>query len=192
MEAFSDGVIAILITVMVLELKTPHGTGLEAFKEPSITLAAYAVSFIYLGIYWNNHHHMLHAVKHVNGASLWANHHLLFWLSLVPFMTKWVGETGFAPVPVALYSANLMLAGISYYILAQCLARANADDSEFADALGKDVKGKVSVLIYAIGVGLAFVKPAISCALIVLVALMWLIPDTRFMRAKMGGSSADH
>lgn len=180
LEAFSDGVIAILITVMVLELKVPHGYSWAELKEPLGVLGAYVVSFVYLAIYWNNHHHMLHSVKHVDGRVLWANNYLLFWLSLVPFATRWVGETNFAKVPVAVYGLILWLAGTGYSVLTRALIKVHGRDSSFALALGSDIKGYASLVIYLLAVGLAFVQPWIACAFYVVVAIMWFIPDRRF------------
>jgi len=182
LEAFSDGVIAVIITIMVLEMKVPHGTDLEALVPLLPIFLSYVLSFIYVGIYWNNHHHMLHAVQHVDGSVLWANMHLLFWLSLVPFVTGWVNENHFAPVPVALYGAVLLMAGVAYYILERVLIARHGRDSSLARAMGVDYKGILSVVIYAIAVVLAFVNPWISCALYVLVAMMWFIPDRRIER----------
>ena len=182
LEAFSDGVIAIIITIMVLELKVPHGETLESLMPQVPVFLSYVLSFLYVGIYWNNHHHMLHAVQHVDGSVLWANMHLLFWLSLVPFVTGWVNENHFAPVPVALYGAVLLMAGVAYYILERVLIARHGRDSSLARAMGVDYKGLLSVVIYAVAVVLAFVNPWISCALYVLVAMMWLIPDRRIER----------
>ena len=182
LEAFSDGVIAVIITIMVLEMKVPHGTDLEALVPLLPIFLSYVLSFVYVGIYWNNHHHMLHAVQHVDGTVLWANMHLLFWLSLVPFVTGWVNENHFAPVPVALYGAVLLMAGVAYYILERVLIARHGRDSSLARAMGVDYKGILSVVIYAIAVVLAFVNPWISCALYVLVAMMWFIPDRRIER----------
>jgi len=182
LEAFSDGVIAVIITIMVLEMKVPHGTDLEALVPLLPIFLSYLLSFIYVGIYWNNHHHMLHAVQHVDGSVLWANMHLLFWLSLVPFVTGWVNENHFAPVPVALYGAVLLMAGVAYYILERVLIARHGRDSSLARAMGVDYKGLLSVVIYAVAVVLAFVNPWISCALYVLVAMMWFIPDRRIER----------
>ena len=182
LEAFSDGVIAVIITIMVLEMKVPHGTDLEALVPLLPIFLSYVLSFVYVGIYWNNHHHMLHAVQHVDGSVLWANMHLLFWLSLVPFVTGWVNENHFAPVPVALYGAVLLMAGVAYYILERVLIARHGRDSSLARAMGVDYKGLLSVVIYAVAVVLAFVNPWISCALYVLVAMMWLIPDRRIER----------
>jgi len=182
LEAFSDGVIAVIITIMVLEMKVPHGTDLQALVPLLPVFLSYVLSFIYVGIYWNNHHHMLHAVQHVDGTVLWANMHLLFWLSLVPFVTGWVNENHFAAVPVALYGVVLLMAGVAYYILERVLIARHGRDSSLARAMGIDYKGLLSVVIYAIAVALAFVNPWISCALYVLVAMMWFIPDRRIER----------
>jgi len=180
LEAFSDGVIAIIITIMVLELRPPEGITLEALRPMGPIFAGYVLSFIFIGIYWNNHHHMLHAVKHVRGPVLWANLHLLFWLSIVPFATPWMGEHPFQSGPVAAYGMVLLACGCAYYILAQVLIKADGPDSAVARAIGSDTKGKLSVGIYVVAVGLAFVAPAVSCALYVVVALIWLVPDRRF------------
>ena len=179
MEAFSDGVIAILITIMVLELKVPEGADLAALRPLLPTFLAYVLSFVYLGIYWNNHHHMLHAADRINGRSLWANLHLLFWLSLVPATTAWIGDHGSAPVPTAVYGVVLLLAGISYYVLQNTLIAAQGADSRLREAVGKDVKGRISPLFYAAAIPLAFVHPWSSDALYVTVALIWLVPDPR-------------
>ena len=179
LEAFSDGVIAILITIMVLELKIPHGADLAAIQSLFPVFVTYVLSFIYLGIYWNNHHHLLQATAHINGAILWANLHLLFWLSLIPFVTGWMGENHFAPLPTAVYGVNLLAAGIAYYILQSLIVAAQGKDSQIKAAIGKDIKGKISPLIYLTAIGLAFVNQWISDALYVLVALIWLIPDRR-------------
>ncbi len=182
LEAFSDGVIAIIITIMVLELKVPHDASLSALQALWPVALSYVLSFVYIGIYWNNHHHMLHAVKQVNGRILWANLHLLFWLSLVPFATGWMGENHFAPWPVAGYGIVLLGAAIAYYILAHALIARHGKDSVLAQALGNDFKGKISPLFYAAAIGLAFVNVCLSCALYVGVALMWLVPDLRIER----------
>ena len=179
LEAFSDGVIAILITILVLEFKTPHGADLEALRPLLPVFLTYILSFIYLGIYWNNHHHLLQATEHINGAILWANLHLLFWLSLVPFVTGWMGENHFAPLPTAVYGANLLAAGVAYYILQSLIVAAQGKNSKIKAAIGKDLKGKISPLIYVAAIALAFVNQWISDVLYVLVALMWLIPDRR-------------
>ncbi|TYQ25741.1 TMEM175 family protein [Pseudanabaena sp. UWO310] len=182
LEAFSDGVIAILITIMVLELKVPHASTLEALRPLIPVFLSYVLSFIYLGIYWNNHHHMLQAVRQVNGGVLWANMHLLFWLSLIPFVTAWSGENLFSAVPVALYGVVLMMSAIAYYILSRLLISHHGQDSTLAIALGRDFKGKISVVIYALAVLLSFLNPWLSLMLYVAVAIMWLIPDRRIER----------
>jgi len=179
MEAFSDGVIAIIITVMVLELRVPHGSDLAALRPLIPVLLSYLLSFIFLGIYWNNHHHMLQVVKHINGPALWANLHLLFWLSLIPFVTGWMGENHLAPWPVALYGIVLLAAALAYFILARVLIAVNGSDSALAIAFGRDMKGKISPAIYTTAIPLAFLKPWVSCALYVLVAVIWLVPDRR-------------
>lgn len=183
LEAFSDGVLAIIITIMVLELKVPHGADLNALGPLLPVFLSYVLSFIFIGIYWSNHHHLLHAVRHVNGSILWANLHLLFWLSLIPFVTGWMGENHFAAWPVALYGVVLLFAAIAYYILAHVLISHHGRDSALAKALGKDFKGKVSVVFYAAAIPLAFVNSWLACALYVLVAVMWLIPDRRIEHA---------
>jgi uncharacterized membrane protein len=179
LEAFSDGVIAILITIMVLELKIPHAANWAALQPVLPTFLVYALSFVFLGIYWNNHHHMFHLVDQVNGSILWANLHLLFWLSLVPFVTGWMGENRFAPLPTAAYGVVLLLAGIAYLILQSTIIAHQGPNSRLAAAVGKDVKGKLSALLYAIAIPMAFVQQMISGAIYVVVALMWLIPDRR-------------
>jgi len=182
LEAFSDGVIAVIITIMVLELKVPHGAEAAALAPLAATFLTYVLSFVFTAIYWNNHHHLLHAVHHVTGGTLWANMHLLFWLSLVPFVTGWMDENHFAPVTVAAYGLVLLCAGIAYFILTRVLLATHGRDSLLAKALGSDFKGKVSVVLYLAAVVLAFVQPWISLAIYVLVALMWLVPDRRFER----------
>jgi uncharacterized membrane protein len=179
LEAFSDGVIAILITIMVLELRIPHGADWEALRPILPVFLTYVLSFLYLGIYWNNHHHMLYATHQINGKILWANMHLLFWLSLVPFVTGWMGENHFAPLPTAIYGVVLLLAAIAYYILQRMIIAQQGTDSKLQAAIGKDIKGKISPLIYLAAIPLAFVSQWISDGLYVLVALMWLIPDRR-------------
>ncbi|WP_445635181.1 TMEM175 family protein [Nostoc sp. DSM 114161] len=179
LEAFSDGVIAIIITIMVLEIKVPHGTDLAALRPLIPIFLSYVLSFIYIGIYWNNHHHLLQSIRHVNGRILWANLHLLFWLSLIPFVTGWMGENQFASIPAALYGTVLMLNAIAYFILTRTLISHHGNDSTLAIAVGKDFKGKVSVVIYAVAIALAFVNSWLACALYILVAVMWLIPDRR-------------
>jgi uncharacterized membrane protein len=183
LEAFSDGVIAILITIMVLELKVPHGEDPAALRPLLPVFLSYVLSFVMLGIYWNNHHHLLHAVRHVNGPILWANQHLLFWLSLVPFTTGWMGENHFAAWPVALYGLVLLLAGCAYFVLVRALIAHHSDDQRLATAVGRDAKGRLSVLIYALALPLAFVRPWLAWSLYVVVAVMWLIPDRRIERA---------
>jgi len=182
MEAFSDGVIAIIITIMVLELRVPHEAGLAALRPLVPVLLSYVLSFIYLGIYWNNHHHLLHAVDHVDGRILWANLHLLFWLSLVPFVTAWMGENHFARVPVAIYGAVLLAASIAYYILTRALIALHGRTSKLSIAVGKDFKGQLSTAIYAVGIPLALLRWWLGFGLYVLVAIMWLVPDRRIER----------
>lgn len=179
LEAFSDGVIAIIITIMVLELKVPHGADLSALRPLIPVFLSYVLSFIFLGIYWNNHHHLLQAVRHVNGRILWANLHLLFWLSLIPFVTAWMGENNFAKLPVALYGVVLLIAAIAYFILTLALIAQQGKDSTLAIALGRDFKGKASILAYAIAIPFAFISSGVACLLYVLVTVMWLIPDLR-------------
>jgi uncharacterized membrane protein len=183
LEAFSDGVIAIIITIMVLELHVPHGVALEDLRPVLPAFLSYLMSFVYLAIYWNNHHHMLQASQHVNGRVLWANMHLLLWLSLIPFVTNWMGENHFAPTPVSLYGAVALGSGIAYYILARSLVRLHGPDSAIAHAIGADRKGIVSVIIYAVAVPLALVNPLVSLAMYVTVSIMWLVPDSRVERA---------
>ncbi|HYM82085.1 MAG TPA: TMEM175 family protein [Candidatus Limnocylindria bacterium] len=182
MEAFSDGVIAIIITIMVLEMKVPHGTDLAALRPLIPVFMCYALSFVFIGIYWNNHHHMLHAVRHVNGRILWSNLHLLFWLSLVPFVTRWMGENHFASWPVALYGVVMLMAGVAYYILSRALIQHHGRDSTLATAVGSDVKGRVSVAVYLVAVPASFFNRWIALGLYVAVAIMWLIPDRRIER----------
>jgi uncharacterized membrane protein len=182
LEAFSDGVIAILITIMVLELHTPSGTSWHAIGHELPVLLAYALSFVYLGIYWNNHHHLLAAVSRVTGAAMWANLHLLFWLSLIPFSTAWMSEHRFPSVPTAVYGIVLLCAAIAYYILQTTLLRAEGPHSLLRNALGSDMKGKISPLLYCLGIGLAFADRWIALAIYVGVALMWLVPDPRVER----------
>jgi uncharacterized membrane protein len=182
MEAFSDGVIAILITIMVLELPIPHGTSWAALHEAWPVLLCYVLSFIYLGIYWNNHHHMLQATDRVSGAILWANLHLLFWLSLVPFTTAWMGENHFAPIPTACYGIVLLAAAISYYVLQTVIIRDQGRDSVLASAIGRDLKGKLSPGAYLAGIGLSFLAPWLGFAIYAGVAVTWLVPDRRLAR----------
>jgi len=183
LEAFSDGVIAVIITIMVLELKVPHGTDLGALGPLLPVFLSYVLSFVYVAIYWNNHHHMLHACQRINGRALWANMHLLFWLSLVPFVTGWVNENHFAAVPVALYGFVLLMAGVAYYLLERILIAHHSKDSPLARAVGRDFKGLASVFLYVVAIALAFVNPWVSCAVYVFVAVMWFIPDPRIERA---------
>ncbi len=182
LEAFSDGVIAIIITIMVLELEKPHSASWEAFVEVLPHIGIYALSFIYVGIYWNNHHHLLHATKSVNGAILWANLHLLFWLSLTPFTSAWMGESHFAAAPVALYGGALMMCAVSYTILVQLLIRHDGQDSVVARAIGKDTKGWLSLAAYITGIIAAPFEPFIAVGLYAAVAAVWLIPDRRIER----------
>jgi len=177
--AFSDGVIAIIITIMVLELKIPHGADLDAIRPLLPIFLTYALSFVVVGIYWNNHHHMFFLTERITGGILWANLHLLFWLSLMPFVTGWMGENHFAPLPTALYGGVLLLAGVAYYILERTIIRNQGASSRLEAAIGKDLKGRVSVVLYALAIPLAFVNQLISDAIYVMVALMWLIPDRR-------------
>jgi uncharacterized membrane protein len=179
LEAFSDGVIAILITIMVLELKVPHGTDWSALRPVIPSLLTYLLSFIFLGIYWNNHHHMLHATERIHGNVLWANLHLLFWLSLVPFATGWMGENHFAAIPTAFYGMVLLCAAIAYTILQRTIIAGQGEHSRLATAVGDDRKGKLSLLLYLIAIGMAFVNDLVSDVIYVVVALIWLIPDRR-------------
>jgi len=184
LEAFSDGVVAILITIMVLELHVPHDASWNALVPLVPVFLTYVLSFVYLGIYWNNHHHMLHAADRINGKVLWANLHLLFWLSLVPFVTGWMGQNHFSTIPSAAYGIVLMCAGIAYYILAHTLIAAQERDSRLARAIGRDRKGQVSVLLYAAAIGLSYVNSLIANAIYVGVALWWLVPDRRIESAR--------
>ena len=182
LEAFSDGVLAVAITIMVLDLKVPHDPSVAALLMLWPVFLSYVLSFIYIGIYWNNHHHMLHATHHVSGGVLWANLHLLFWLSLIPFTTGWMGENHFAALPTALYGGVLLMAAIAYWLLQQSIVKANGAKSVLASAIGSDWKGKLSPLAYVAAIPSAFVSPWISCALYVVVALIWLVPDRRIER----------
>lgn len=182
LEAFSDGVLAIVLTIMVLELKVPHGDELSALAPLLPVLLSYVLSFVYVGIYWNNHHHMLHASKRVNGAALWANLHLLFWLSLLPFVTGWMGENHFKPLPTAGYGVVLLMSGVAYWLLSHALIKADGEASLLAKAVGSDLKGKLSVLFYAVAIPLAFVNQWIAQLIYVAVAMMWLVPDRRIER----------
>jgi uncharacterized membrane protein len=179
LEAFSDGVIAIIITIMVLELKVPHGAELADLKELIPTFFAYALSFVFVGIYWVNHHHFFHVVKRVSGGLLWANNHLLFWLSLIPFSTAWLGENHLSTWPVVLYAINLFACAIAYTIMTVVAVRLHGPEAEVSRAVGRDRKGNLSLLIYAAAIPMAFFMPIISCALFVVVALIWLVPDRR-------------
>jgi uncharacterized membrane protein len=183
LEAFSDGVIAIIITIMVLEMKVPHGEDLAALRPLIPVLLSYVLSFTFVGIYWNNHHHMLHASRRVNGPVLWANLHLLFWLSLVPFVTGWMGENHFARVPVALYGAVLLMCAIAYAILVRRLIALHGVDSDLALAIGSDSKGNISIALYASAIPLAFASEWIALGLYVAVSVMWFIPDRRIEKA---------
>jgi uncharacterized membrane protein len=182
LEAFSDGVLAIIITIMVLEMKVPHGENLAALQPLLPVFFSYALSFIYIAVYWNNHHHMLHTAQRVSAGVMWANFHLLFWLSLFPFITGWMGENHFAPTPTALYGVVLLMASFAYWILARVIIATEGEGSLLARAIGKDIKGNASVLIYVIAIPLAFVNQWISQGLYVAVVLMWLIPDRRIER----------
>ncbi len=179
LEAFSDGVLAIIITIMVLEIKVPHNDELSSLKPLLPIFLSYILSFVYIAIYWNNHHHMMQATHKVNGPVLWANVHLLFWLSLVPFATAWMGENHFTKWPVILYGFVLMMAGVAYYFLAHCLANLHGKDSALSKALGKDWKGISSVIIYIVGIGASFINPLLGFGLYVCVAAIWFIPDRR-------------
>ena len=183
LETFSDGVIAIIITIMVLELKAPSGATLRSLLALTPGLLSYALSFVFLGIYWNNHHHLFQAVNRINGTVLWANLHLLFWLSLIPFATGWLGERGLAAVPVALYGVVLLLAAGAYYLLVRALIVVHEADSPLAIAVGRDAKGKISILVYAVAIGASFLSPFVAWALYVVVALMWLVPDRRIEKS---------
>jgi TMEM175 potassium channel family protein len=182
LEAFSDGVIAIIITIMVLEMKVPHGADAAALRPIVPVFVSYVLSYVFIGIYWTNHHHLMQAVERVNGSILWRNIHLLFWLSQVPFATGWMGENHFAPLPMALYGFVLLMAAVAYYLLVRAILAHHGRDSRVATALGRDFKGKVSVLLYVVGLVLAFVNRWAAGAIYVLVALIWFIPDRRIER----------
>jgi len=182
LEAFSDGVLAIIITIMVLELKVPHGNDFTALKPLLPVFLTYVLSFIYLGIYWNNHHHLFHAVVHISAGIMWANLHLLFWLSLFPFATGWMGENHFTPLPTATYGAVLLMAALAYSVLERAIITREGPDSLLARAVGRDWKDKLSPVVYLVAIPLALVNPWISCALYILAALWWLIPDRRIER----------
>ena len=186
LEAFSDGVLAIIITIMVLELKVPHGDDLAALTPLIAVFLSYVLSFVYIGIYWNNHHHMLHATQRVNGSVLWANLHLLFWLSLVPAATHWMGETNFAPAPTAVYGVPLLMAAVAYVLLQRAILKEHGRDSLLAVAVGGDFKGKLSLVLYVAAVPSAFISPWIAGGLYVLVALIWLVPDRRIAKVLEG------
>jgi len=179
LAAFSDGVIAIIITIMVLELHVPHRDDWSALSKLWPVFVSYVLSFLYIAIYWNNHHHLLHTFKHVNGKILWANTHLLFWLSLIPFATGWMGENDFAELPTAVYGIALFMPAIAYYILQFSIIQSEGERSVLSRAIGSDFKGKISPILYGAAIGLAFIEPWISCAIYALVALMWLVPDRR-------------
>ena len=187
LEAFSDGVLAIIITIMVLELKVPHGENVAVLLPLVPVLLSYVLSFLYLGIYWNNHHHMLHTCRTVTGSILWANLHLLFWLSLIPFTTGWMGENHFATFPAAAYGFVLLMAAIAYFILQQRIIASQGKDSFLKRAIGNDWKGKLSPLLYVAGIALAFVSQWLAVSIYVLVALIWVIPDRRIERILAGG-----
>ena len=184
LKAFTDGVLAIIITIMVLELRVPHDAALASVRPLVPVVLSYALSFVYLMIYWNNHHHLLHVTRRVTGGILWANAHLLFWLSLVPFVTAWMGENHFAPVTVAAYVVILFLAGIAYLVLQRVIIVSQGPESVLAAAIGRDIKGKVSALLYALAIPAAFIRPWIASMLFVSVAMMWLIPDRRIEHLK--------
>jgi uncharacterized membrane protein len=182
LEAFSDGVLAVIITIMVLEMKSPHGATLAALKAVVPVLLSYVLSFIYIGIYWNNHHHLLHATEHVNGATLWANLHLLFWLSLIPFATAWMDENHFESWPVAVYGIVLLFAAIAYFLLTRTLISLHGRDSTLAKSIGRDRKGAISIVIYAAAIPLAFARSWFAGMCYIIVAIMWLTPDPRIER----------
>ncbi|WP_243312291.1 TMEM175 family protein [Fundidesulfovibrio agrisoli] len=186
LEAFSDGVIAIIITIMVLELKVPRGDTFASLLPLIPTVLCYVLSFVYVGIYWNNHHHMLHTVQRVSGGMLWANQHLLFWLSLIPFVTGWMGENHFAPAPTALYGVVLLMAAIAYWLLQRTIMNAQGPDSLLKAAVGRDLKGKLSPVLYLLAIPSAFLAQWIADAIYVLVALIWLVPDQRIERVFEG------
>ena len=183
LESFSDGVMAVIITIMVLELKVPQGGDATALLPLAPVFISYVLSFVFIGVYWNNHHHLLHAAQHVNGRILWANLHLLFWLSLIPFVTGWMGENDFAALPVALYGIVQLLAGFAFFILAQSLVATHGRDSALAKAIGRDFKGKASLVVYVIAVPVALIDPAAAFVLYAAVAAVWLVPDRRIERA---------
>ncbi len=188
LEAFSDGVLAVIITIMVLEMKPPHGATVQALGPVLPVFLSYLLSFVYIGIYWNNHHHLLHATQRVNGATLWANLHLLFWLSIVPFTTSWMDQNQFQPLTVAVYGLVLIMAAVAYFILTRALIRIHEKSSTLAASIGDDWKGKISIIMYAVAIPLAFVKPWIAGVGYVTVAVMWLIPDRRIERRVPGAT----
>jgi uncharacterized membrane protein len=183
LEAFTDGVVAIIITIMVLEMKVPHGADFAALADSAAVFSAYVLSYVNVGIFWNNHHHMMHATGHIDGRVLWANLFLLFWLSLIPFVIRWIDEGGLVALPVAAYGVVLLMAGVGYSLLQRAIVARNGRSSALAVALGSDLKGKLSIAIYAASIPLAFLQPWISIALYVVVALMWLVPDRRIESA---------
>ena len=191
LEAFSDGVLAVIITIMVLELKVPHGDDFAALGPLLPVFFSYVVSFVYIGIYWNNHHHMLHATRHVTGGVLWANLHLLFWLSLLPFLTEWKVETRYAAVPTALYGVGLLMAGVAYYILSRTIIAGDGKHSLLGKALGRDIKGIASMALYAVAIPVAFWEEWASQGLYALVAAMWLVPDRRIERVLPAEGAAE-
>jgi uncharacterized membrane protein len=186
LEAFSDGVLAIVLTIMVLEIKVPHEADLEALRGVLPLVLSYALSFIYVGIYWNNHHHLLHATGKISGGIMWANLHLLFWLSLIPVVTGWVGDHPEAALPAALYGGILLMAGIAWLILERAIIAKNGRDSELSRAVGNDTKGKISAVLYSTAIGLAFIRPWLADAVYVIVALMWIVPDRRIESKAFG------
>jgi len=190
LEAFSDGVLAIIITIMVLELKVPHGADVENLKPLIPQFLSYVISFVYLGIYWNNHHHMLQTVERATGGILWANLHLLFWLSLVPVATGWMGENFLHPLPTALYGVVLLLAGVAYFILQNVIIRIQGVQSTLSDAVGRDWKGKASMLLYTAAIGIAFLRPWMADVIYIAVAIMWLVPDRRIERILSTGKDS--
>ena len=191
LEAFSDGVLAVIITIMVLEMKSPHGASLAALKPVIPVLLTYVLSFVYIGIYWNNHHHLLHATQKVNGPTLWANLHLLFWLSLVPFTTAWMSENHFDSWPVAVYGIVLLFAGVAYFILTRALIKLHGEGSTLATSIGRDRKGKLSIAIYAAAIPLALAKPWIAGVCYVAVAIVWLMPDPRIEKESRSLANRD-
>lgn len=190
LEAFSDGVFAVIITIMVLEMKSPQGPDLAALRPLLPVFFSYVLSFVYVGIYWNNHHHLLHAANHVTGGILWANLHVLFWLSLTPFATAWMGQNHFAPWPVALYGVLLLFAALSYYFLTKALISSHGSHSTLATSIGSDRKGRASLVVYLVALPLSFFRPWVACGGYALVAVMWLLPDRRIEKTLGKESSA--